>query len=71
VSGSSGAECWANKTILAKVNSIHFILTTPSSATIYSGQTITLEASCVFSFIWIPGNLVSSVLEINTIVTGV
>jgi hypothetical protein len=56
VNGSIGAECWASKTILSKVNPIHFTLNTPSSATICAGQTISLKAADVFSFIWIAGN---------------
>jgi len=71
VNGSSGPGCWASKTILAKVNPIPFISITPSSATICPGQTITLEASGVFSFTWVPGNFVSPIIEINPSVTTV
>ena len=71
VNASSGPGCWASKTVLAKVNPIPFISITPASATICPGQTITLEASGVFSFTWLPGNSNSPIIEVSPSVTTV
>lgn len=71
VNANNGPGCWASKIILAKVNPIPFVSITPNAATICPGQTITLEASGVFSFTWTNLNSYAPIIEVSPSVTTV
>jgi len=67
----NGQGCWTTRSLNVKINSLPEVSISPSSATICVGESVTFEASGVFSFTWIPGNSNSPIFAVSPINTGV
>lgn len=71
VLGYDGPGCWASRSVAVHVNPLPIISISPTLNTICSGESLTLEASGVFSFTWSPGNSNSPILTVNPVASVV